>query len=62
VATKRALQQCPTCRGAVWVVCPQCRGNRLIPLAVLPLLQLRTPPEASDEDVRDARLLMRLEA
>lgn len=55
-------QQCPTCHGAVWVICPQCRGNRLIPLGILPLLQLAPPPpEPTEDERREARQLMRLE-
>lgn len=56
---KPLLQRCPTCVGATWVICPTCRGNRIVPVN-LPRRPL--PPEPSEAEVREARQLMRLEA
>jgi hypothetical protein len=53
---KPLLQRCPTCRGAVWVICPTCRGNQ-VSAVILP-----RAPEPSEDEVREARRLMRLEA
>lgn len=28
------VQRCPTCKGAVWVICPCCHGAKVLPLTL----------------------------
>lgn len=53
------MQPCETCRGAVWVLCPGCGGTGQQPA---PPKQVTLMEAAEHEaDVREARILMRLE-
>jgi hypothetical protein len=48
-------QPCPTCRGAVWVRCPECRGNGHV-------VPVEDSSDERDAEIREARQLMGLEA
>lgn len=54
----RKTDWCPTCKGAVYVRCPQCRGNRVVPVQDASLVH----DVEREQEIHEARVLMRLEA